>query len=72
MIKTRAPHRNFEGTEVKWNRVTKLFAKSVTQADIARELVVSRQSVSRWHETWSQSGTPALKGAGRAWSKNAV
>lgn len=66
MIKTRAPQRDFEGMETRRKRAAKLFAKGATQADVARELEVSRQSVSRWHEAWSQGGTPALKGAGRA------
>jgi transposase len=66
MIKTRAPQRDFEGMEARRKQAAKLFAKGVSQADVARELDVSRQSVSRWHEAWSQGGTRALKGAGRA------
>ena len=66
MIKTRAPQRDFEGMEARRKRAAKLFAKGVTQADVARELEVSRQSVSRWYEAWSRGGTTALKGAGRA------
>jgi transposase len=66
MIKTRAPQRDLEGMEARRKRAAKLFAKGVTQADVARELEVSRQSVSRWHEAWSRGGTTALKGAGRA------
>lgn len=52
--------------EARRKRAAKLFAKGATQADVARELDVSRQSVSRWHEAWSQGGASALKGAGRA------
>jgi transposase len=66
VIKTRAPQRDFEGMEARRKRAAKLFAKGATQADVARELDVSRQSVSRWHEAWSQGGASALKGAGRA------
>lgn len=66
MIKTREPQRDFEGMEARRKRAAKLFAKGVTQADVARELEVSRQSVSRWHEAWSQGGASVLKGAGRA------
>lgn len=66
MIKTRAPQRDFEGMEMRRKRAAKLFAKGATQADVARELEVSRESVSRWHEAWSQGGASALKGAGRA------
>jgi transcriptional regulator with XRE-family HTH domain len=52
--------------ETRRRRAARLFAKGVTQADVARELGVSRQSVSRWHEARSQGGVRALKGAGRA------
>jgi len=47
-------------------RAADLFAKSVRQADIARELGVAHQTVSDWHEVWEQGGKAALKGAGRA------
>jgi len=35
-------------------------------AAIARELKVSRQSVSRWYEAWKRGGAHSLRGAGRA------
>jgi transposase len=38
----------------------------VSQAEVARELEVSRQSVSRWYADWRAGGTKALKAAGRA------
>jgi len=38
-------------------------------AAIARELRVSRQSVSRWYTEWRRGGAPALRGAGRAGRK---
>jgi len=66
MIKTRTPQRDFEGMEARRKRAARLFTKGATQADVARELEVSRQSVSRWYEAWSQGGVRALKGAGRA------
>jgi transposase len=44
-------------------------AGKMTQADISRELQVSRQSVSRWYHQWQQGGTRALRGAGRAGRK---
>jgi transposase len=66
MIKTRPPQRDFEGMEVRRKQATNLFAKGATQADVARELEVSRQSVNRWHEAWSHGGVKELKGAGRA------
>lgn len=44
-------------------------AGQMTQADISRELQVSRQSVSRWYQQWQQGGAGALDGAGRAGRK---
>ena len=41
-------------------------AGGVTQADIARELGVSHQTVSDWHDAWEAGGREALRGAGRA------
>jgi transposase len=47
-------------------RAADLFAASVCQAEIGRELGVSHQTVSDWHEVWVQGGKEALRGAGRA------
>ena len=58
--------RDFEGMEQRRKRAARMFARGVTQADVARELAVSRQSVSRWHAEWQSGGTRALKAAGRA------
>ena len=52
--------------EARRKKAAKLFAKGVSQADVARELAVSRQSVSRWHEAWTRGGVKELKSAGRA------
>ena len=41
-------------------------------AAIARELQVSRQSVSRWYEAWKRGGADSLRGAGRAGRKPKV
>ena len=46
-------------------RAADLFAKNVTQADISRELEVSHQTVSDWHEMWAAGGRRALKSTGR-------
>jgi transposase len=42
-----------------------LFAKGVSQADIGRELKVSHQSISDWHQQWLVGGKQALKRTGR-------
>jgi transposase len=47
-------------------RAAQLFRQGKTQADVVRELEVSRQSVSRWHADWEAGGAKALQGAGRA------
>jgi transposase len=58
--------RDFEGMEDRRKRAARMFQRGVPQADVARELGVSRQSVSRWHADWQRGGTTALKAAGRA------
>lgn len=47
-------------------RAVRLFKKGVKQADVARELGVSRQSVSVWFKQWQQDGDRALVRAPRA------
>ncbi len=58
--------RDFEAMERRRKRAAQLFRQGKSQADVARELEVSRQSVSRWHADWLSGGTTALRGAGRA------
>jgi transposase len=43
-----------------------MFRRGKPQADVARALGVSAQSVSRWHDLWRTGGRAALAGAGRA------
>src|SRR5688572_24154813 len=43
----------------------KLFRKGCPQAQVARQLGVSRQTASRWHAAWKTGGKTALAGAGR-------
>ena len=42
-------------------RTIRLLNKGVSQAEVARQVSVSRQSVSRWADTWSNEGDAALK-----------
>lgn len=42
-----------------------MFEAGVTQAETARELGVSRQTVSRWHAKWRREGAQALAGQGQ-------
>jgi transposase len=41
-----------------------LFAAGHTQAEVARQLGVARQNVSRWHARWRQGGLVALASRG--------
>jgi transposase len=45
-------------------RAAELFAQGRSQAEVARELDVSRQSASRWHAGWQAAGTTALQSRG--------
>jgi transposase len=47
----------------------KLFRKGYSQAEVARQLEVSRQTASRWHAVWETGGQKALAGAGRTGRK---
>ena len=58
--------RDFEAMEQRRTRAAAMFERGATQADVARELEVSRQSVSRWYADWRAGGPSALKAAGRA------
>jgi len=64
------PRRDFEAMEQRRKRAARLFAAGrMILAAIARELRVSRQSVSRWYRQWKRGGSGALRGAGRAGRK---
>ena len=60
------PRRDRTALESRRRRAAALFRGGLSQADVARALEVSRQSVSRWYEQWRQGGEPALKQAPRA------
>ena len=45
-------------------RAAQLFAQGRTQAEVARELDVSRQSASRWHAGWQAQEPPGSRAAG--------
>lgn len=47
-------------------RAVALFDRGVSQADVARELDVSRETASQWACAWRDGGAEALDGAGRA------
>ena len=58
--------RDFKAMERRRKRAAQLFGQGKSQAEVVRELEVSRQSVSRWHADWVAGGPAALRAAGRA------
>ena len=50
-------------------RAARMFKAGKTQAEVARKLGVSRQSVSRWYNQYRHGGIKRLKAAGRAGRK---
>ncbi len=65
----RVPRRDLQALERRRKQAARLFVKGLPQASVARELKVSRMSVSRWYRQWKQSGVMALKAAPRAGRK---
>jgi transposase len=53
----------FEGVRM---QAGALFAAGTTQAEVAHQLGVARQNVSRWHALWRAGGLPALASRGPA------
>jgi hypothetical protein len=51
----------FEGVRM---QAGELFAAGYSQAQVAHQLGVARQNVSRWHARWRQGGLEALRSAG--------
>ena len=69
----RMPRRDLKALEGRRKQAAGLFAKgTLPQASIARELKVSRMSVSRWYRQWKKSGKDALKAANRAGRRSLV
>jgi transposase len=63
------PRRDFKGMELRRRRAARLFKAGKRQAEVARSLGVSRQSVSRWFVSFLKASIEGLKGAGRAGRK---
>ncbi len=61
--------RDFQAMERRRAKAARLFKAGKTQAEIARRLQVTRQSVSRWYSRFKRGGAKRLKGAGRAGRK---
>ena len=70
MSRSPAPRRDFATLAQRRRRAARLFAAGkMTQAEIARQLGASRQSVSRWYEAWQRDQPGWIAGAGRAGRK---
>ena len=69
MKTTLSTRRDFQALELRRQRAAGLFVRGRTQADVARALQVSRQSVSRWFRLWKRGGWANLRAAGRAGRK---
>src|SRR6516165_5017965 len=68
--KTPAKHqRNFQELEQRRMQAAKLLSREVSQSEVARQLGVSRQSVSRWARQIKLVGRRGLRAAGRAGRK---
>ena len=63
------PRRDFNAMEKRRTKAARLFKAGKKQAEVARSLHVSRQSVSRWFSRFHKEGFKGLKGAGRAGRK---
>jgi transposase len=50
-------------------KAAQLFDQGLSQSEVARQVGVHRQSVSRWHSAWRDHGPASLKKAGRAGRK---
>jgi len=61
-----APRRDFAALEQRRMRAGAMFERGVSQADVARELGVSRETASQWAAAFRNGGLDALAGAGRA------
>ncbi len=67
MSRVSAERRDFVAMQQRRRTAARLFAAGrLSQAEIARELHVSRQSVSRWYEAWRSDEPRWIAGAGRA------
>ena len=61
--------RDFGALEKRRFQAARLFEKGCSQAEVARQTGVSRESARRWHKEWENGGKNGLKQAGRAGRK---
>jgi transposase len=61
--------RDFAQLEQRRFKAARLFDRGLHQGEVARQLGVHRQSVSRWHQAWKKQGTKGLVKASRVGRK---
>lgn len=64
MDRTTRARRDFDELENRRKKAAQLFRKGKRQAEVARQLGVSGQSVNRWFQAWKQRGTRAWRRTG--------
>jgi transposase len=64
-IRRPSPDEDRAARQARRMRAAELFARGRSQAEVARELGVSRESARRWHERWRTGGADALQSRGR-------
>jgi transposase len=64
-IRRPSPDEDRAARQARRMRAAELFAQGRSQAEVARELGVSRESARRWHERWRTGGADALQSRGR-------
>jgi transposase len=66
MATTRGTRRDFAALEARRMDAARLFARKVSQNEVARRLGVSVAAAHRWFHAWQAQGRRGLKAAGRA------
>lgn len=69
MATTRGRRRDFAALEARRMEAARLFARNVSQHEVARQLGVSVTAAHRWFHAWQTQGRLGLKAAGRAGRK---
>jgi transposase len=64
-----ATKRDFQAMEKRRMKAAGLLEKGMSQAEVARRVGATRQSVMRWQQALEEGGASALKAAGRAGRK---
>jgi transposase len=72
MQKKRPAHEDFKALRARRLRAGRMFERGWSQAEVARELDVSRQNVSKWYWRWEDGGLEALGTVGKKGPKRFI